>query len=161
MPNEAPAPAVLSAVFETRPIAQLLEHPRNVRRGDLPLLTESLEAHGFLGALVVQASTGFILVGNHRFQAAKALGYQALPVQVVDVDDAHALRILLADNRTNDLATNREDRLVAILRYLAEEDALVGSGYAAHDLTALLAQAGGPLVSCPRCGAEQPKHGPA
>ena len=57
----------------------------------------------------------------------------------VDVDDATARRILLADNRTNDLATYDDAVLAELLTALAEDDDLLGTGWDGDDLDALLA----------------------
>jgi hypothetical protein len=46
----------------------------------------------------------YVLAGNHRLQAARAQSIARVPVIFVDVDDDAARRILLVDNRTNDLA---------------------------------------------------------
>ena len=63
---------------------------------------------------------------------------QDVPVYWVDVDDAEAKRILLADNRVSDLATWDDTILVSLLESLANDDALLGSGYDGDDLDALL-----------------------
>ena len=59
-------------------IDTLLPFPNNPRRGNVKKLRESLEANGQYKPIVVQASTRYILAGNHLWQAAKELGQQAL-----------------------------------------------------------------------------------
>jgi hypothetical protein len=61
-----------------------------------------------------------------------------VPVYWVDVDDTEAQRILLADNRVSDLATWDDSILVGLLEGLANDGALLGSGYDGDDLDALL-----------------------
>jgi ParB-like chromosome segregation protein Spo0J len=56
------------------PVKKIIPHPKNARRGNISKIQDSIRHHGFLGALVVQKSTGHILVGNHRYKAAIALG---------------------------------------------------------------------------------------
>jgi hypothetical protein len=73
-----------------------------------------------LGALVVQKSTGHILVGNHRYKAAIALGMSELPVHYVDVSDEQATKILLADNAASDLSVWDEDLLAELLTDLED-----------------------------------------
>ena len=68
-----------------------------------------------------------------------------VPVYWVDVDDATARRILLADNRTNDLATYDDAVLAELLTALAEDDDLLGSGYDGDDLDDLLADIAGDI----------------
>ena len=121
------------------PIADLTLHPKNPREGDIGAIHGSLEANGFYGVIVVQESTGYVLVGNHRLQAARAAGMDTVPVAFVDVDDELALRILLADNRTAELATNNDAGLAKILQDLQQTgDALDGTGYDSDDLDQLL-----------------------
>jgi DNA modification methylase len=130
---------ILNERYELVPTAKLTEHPDNPRRGDVEAIGQSIDANGFFGTLVVQKSTGHVLVGNHRLRAAIAKGIEEVPVVYVDVDDEKARRILLADNRLSHLATNDDEVLAALLKELTEsEDGLVGTGYADDDLAALL-----------------------
>ena len=129
---------VTKQVYEIVPVDSLTIHPANPRRGDVGAIGESIEANGFYGAVIVQKSTGYVLAGNHRLLAAEEAGADSLPVIRVDVDDATATRILLADNRTNDVATYDQEALAALLVSLSEAGALTGSGYAANDVDALL-----------------------
>lgn len=141
-------------------------HPQNPRQGDVGAIYESIKANGFYGALVVQQSTGYILAGNHRYLAARELGMTELPAHILDVDDATALRILLVDNRTNDLASYDDSALVDLLQSLHPN--LEGTGYDGSDLDQLIADLEGdapeefPSVDddletnrkCPKCGYE-------
>jgi len=116
-------------------IDAVFPHPANVRQGDVGAITLSLEAHGQYRPIIVQKSTGHIIAGNHTWRAAKVLGWQEIAVIEQDVDDDEALRILLVDNRANDLATYDEVGLVDLLKQLAEsESQLDGTGYTLEDL---------------------------
>ena len=122
-----------------QPIANLTPHPRNVRQGDVGAIVTSMEAHGQYRPIVVQKETGNILAGNHTFQAAKALGWDKIAVTYVDCDDEQALRILLADNRANDLASYDDNALVELLTELAEgAGGLDGTLFEPEDLQTLL-----------------------
>src|SRR5436853_588358 len=77
---------------------------RNPRRGDVAAIRASLEANGQYRPLVVNRSTMEVLAGNHTFLAAQQLGFRQVMVAFVEVDEEHARRIQLADNRTSDLA---------------------------------------------------------
>ncbi len=85
----------------------------------VPAISESLRENGQYRPLVVQQETNFILAGNHTFKAAKLLGWNDIEVGFIDCDDDRALRILLADNRANDLATYDSNVLKEILEELA------------------------------------------
>jgi hypothetical protein len=52
------------------PVDSLETHPRNVNQSDIGAIYESIGANGFYGTIVAQRSTGRILGGNHRYQAA-------------------------------------------------------------------------------------------
>jgi hypothetical protein len=135
-------PEVANAEIEDAvPISSLTRHPENPRQGDVGAISESLEAHGFYGTVVAQRSTRRILAGNHRVAAAEAVGLAAVPVAWLDVDDEEALRILLADNRMNDIASYDTGGLVDLLTHLSEETeaGLAGTGYDGSDRDDLLA----------------------
>jgi DNA modification methylase len=98
-----------------------------------------IEENGWYGVIVAQRSSGRILAGNHRWRAAKAAGMSELPVAYLDVDDDRAERILLADNRSNDLASYDDHALADLLQTLtATDDGLLGTGYDGDDLDQLL-----------------------
>lgn len=121
------------------PVAELSPHPENPRKGDLSTIIESIKANGWYGALVAQRSTRFVLAGNHRLFAAQALDMQQVPVYWVDVDDATARRIMLADNRAADLATYDDQALADLLAQVQNADGgLAGSGFDDGDLEALM-----------------------
>ena len=122
------------------PVDQLVEHPDNPRRGDEAAIEASMVAHGFYGAVLVQASTRRIIAGNHRTRVARHLGESTVPVLFVDVDDERARRLLLVDNRTNDVAGYDSGELARLLEELSTLDnGLVGTGFTDSDLDALLA----------------------
>jgi ParB-like chromosome segregation protein Spo0J len=106
---------VINESYELVATDRLQPHPRNVNRGDLVAIGGSIAENGFYGAVVAQKSTGHILAGNHRYDAAKAAGIAEVPVTWVDVDDDRALRILLADNRTTRLGHDDQEALAALL----------------------------------------------
>ena len=131
---------VINEATTIEPIGKVAPHPRNPRQGDVGAIHQSIEANGFYGHVVAQRSTGYILAGNHRWLAARQAGAKRIPVTWVDVDDDHALRILLADNRTNDLASYDDASLAELLVDIQKATGdLTGTGYDGDDLDALLA----------------------
>lgn len=123
------------------PIRELNHYHRNARRGDLDAIAESLEVNGQYKPIVVNEGTKTgrpfeVLVGNHTVEAAREkLGWEEVDAVLIDVDDATARRIVLADNRTSDLATY-DDALLADL--LSDAGDLAGTGFSDVDLDALL-----------------------
>jgi ParB-like chromosome segregation protein Spo0J len=133
-------PSIANTGYEMVAVGRLKVHPRNPRQGDVGAICESIRANQFFGALVVQRSTCHVLAGNHRLLAAKQVGMAEVPVLWVDCDDDRALRILLADNRTNDLADYNPAALTDLLKELAATPAaLTGTGYDGDALDELLA----------------------
>jgi DNA modification methylase len=132
---------LLGGEYELVGVDQLVTHPRNPRRGDVRVVGQSIQINGFYGAVVAQRSTGHVLAGNHRLLAARQAGLAEVPVIWVDVDDDEALRILLADNRTADLATYDDRQLSTLLADLAAtEQGYQGTGYDQEALDELLAK---------------------
>ncbi len=146
-------------------------HPDNPRLGDIGAIITSIENNGWYGAVVAQKKTRRVLAGNHRLQAAIQLDMDEIPVYWVDVNDEEAKRIMIADNRTSDLASYDEQALAALLETMAKEETLLGSGYDGDDLDALIADLVDPTsfnpsdfndeprldkytdIECPHCGA--------
>lgn len=129
--------SIVDQVYELVSAADLVPHPDNPRHGDVDSIAESVAHNGFYGALIVQRSTRRVLAGNHRLYAARQEGIEQLPVIWVDVDDDAARRILLVDNRSNDVATYDAGKLEALLAELnVTEHGLAGTGYSAADLAA-------------------------
>lgn len=121
------------------PLTELRTHPKNIRQGDIGAICQSLEAHGQYRPIVVQRSTGHILAGNHTYQAARSLGWSHVAATYVECDDEQALRILLVDNRANDLATYDDSALSELLKELAATDiGLTGTLYDGDALDTLI-----------------------
>lgn len=118
------------------PVDDLKPHPSNPRKGNVDAIADSIKVNGFYGAIVAQESTGYILVGNHRWQAAKKVGLKKVPVIFVDVDDKQARKILLADNKTADISMYDDSALAALLSDLTGE--LEGTGWSNDELDDLL-----------------------
>ena len=129
-------PSVITAIV---PIDEVRPHPRNVRQGDVGAIVESLKMHGQYRPIVAQRSTGYILAGNHTWRALKSTKAKSVLVSWVDVDDDRAVRIMLADNKTNDLATYDDHELSHLLEALTlTPDRLAGTGFTNDDLDSLL-----------------------
>ena len=119
-------------------VESLIVHPDNPRVGDVSAIANSIHVNGWWGTLVAQRSTSYVLAGNHRLLAAQSLGIETVPVYWVDVDDDHAVRILLADNRTSDLGSYDDEALIVLLESLAGDYELEGVGWNADALEDLV-----------------------
>ncbi len=135
---------IINQSIETVPVSVLTPHPRNSNLGDAGAIYESIEANGFYGTIVAQRSTGHVLAGNHRLQAAQMAGITEVPVCWVDLDDEQSLRLLLADNRTTRLGHDDENKLTELLAELANsETGLLGTGFTGDDLDQLISDLAG------------------
>lgn len=117
-------------------VGTLVPYEKNARQGDVATLMESLSVNGQYRPIVVRRGTNEILAGNHTWKAAVELGWPTVKVAYVDVDDEGARRIVLVDNRSNDLATYDDKALTALL---SELQGFAGTGYDQSDLDSLLA----------------------
>jgi ParB-like chromosome segregation protein Spo0J len=127
-------PADIKVAVETVAISTLRPHPLNARRGDVDTISESLATHGQYRPVVASRRTNHILGGHHVIKAAKKLGWRTIAVTWVDVDADGERAILLADNRTSDLATYNDSALLGLLESLPD---LTGTGFTQADLDSL------------------------
>lgn len=121
-------------------VNRLATYPGNPREGDIGAIAVSLEQNGQYRPIVVNKRDMTILAGNHTWKAAKYLGWETIAVTYVDVDEQQAKKIVLADNRANDLASYDNALLAEMLKSIAEEDtaALLGTGFDGDDLDTLI-----------------------
>jgi hypothetical protein len=130
---------IINKGIEQVNIDLLKHHPRNANHGDVEAIKKSLAVNGWYGSVVVNTATKHILAGNHRVMAAKALGWETVPVQWVDVTPEEELRILVVDNRTTRIGQDDTTKITDILAELANTPiGLDGTGYSAVDLDALI-----------------------
>lgn len=133
--------------LHTLPITDLTPYHHNPRRGNIPAIATSLKTNGQYKPIVVNRGTHTgrpmeVLAGNHTLLAHRKLteegtpGFDSLDTYIIDVDDAAAARIVLADNRTADLGTYDDEVLAELLGSLPDQE---GTGYTDDDVAALLA----------------------
>ena len=117
------------------PVGDLKAYKGNPRVGSIEAIAESLDENKQYKPIVVNKKDNSILAGNHTWMAAKHLGWETISVAYVDVDDNSAKKIVLADNRTNDLATYDTESLSTLLQGL---DNPKGTGYNEQDVSLIL-----------------------
>ena len=128
------------------PFEDLKPWPGNARRGVVSGIKESMRLNGVFAPLVVQQSTGMIMIGNHRFQALQQLHKEDpenWPAEaacvILDVNDNRANKINLVDNKTSDDAA-WDDRLLAeqLQEVLEEQHSLEGTGFDEDEFNAIV-----------------------
>lgn len=116
------------------PIGELTPHPKNARNGDTDAIANSLQLHGQYRSIVAQESSHRILAGHHVYFAAMELGIEELEVELLDVDDDQAERIVLVDNRSADLGVTDPEALLGLIALAGGPE---GTGYTADEVDAL------------------------
>ena len=133
-------PEIIAQRYEQNvPLSRLTRHPANFNDGDLGLLCTLLDANGFAGAVMAQESTGILIDGGTRLDAAEATGMPGLPVIWVDITDDHRDRLLAEWNESGRRGANDMGRLVAFLKGMAATaDGLRGCVWDGSDLDAMV-----------------------
>jgi DNA modification methylase len=116
-------------------VDQLVLYPGNPRRGWVDGIADSLRRHGQLRPAVVNRRNNEVLIGNHMLMAARMIGWGALDVLYVDLEDDEARRLMLLDNRLADVADYDLEELLSMLESVEDLD---GTGYDQSYLDALL-----------------------
>ena len=128
------------------PIDELLEHPDNPRRGDEDAIGESMAAHGFYGAVLVQASSRRIIAGNHRTRvaprAARARSRRCYSTWTTTRRGGCSWS-------TTARTISRPTTIWSSRGLLEQLGSLDGTGYTGDDLELLLAQLEEPNVDTP------------
>ena len=110
-------------------IDSIKPHPNNPRLGDIALIAESLSKNGQYSPIVVWNDT--IIAGTHTWKAAKSLGWKEVAITRYEGSENDALRVLITDNRTSDIATYDNAYLLELLKSLPDLD---GTGYDLQDI---------------------------
>lgn len=142
----------------TVPLKDLNPYDENPRQGDVEAIVTSLERNGQYRPIVVNKRGNVILAGNHTYRAALALGWTEIAATYVDADEETARRIVLIDNRANDLASYDDRALAGMIEAIVEAegpDGLLGTGFDTSDLDGMLADLGEQVTE------EEPPEPPA
>ncbi|WP_309317419.1 hypothetical protein [Streptomyces salinarius] len=151
----------------TVPIDQLREFPGNAKRGDIPLILDSLRHNGQYRSVIAREITDdpllTVLAGNHTMKALALHGpgdcgapvkvhgkdrpcgvcrndpsWELAPrVEVVECGDDTARKINLVDNKAAEKGIYDRDALAELLSYM--DDDLGGTGYTDADVQLLIA----------------------
>jgi len=106
-------------------LSSLTEDPKNARKHNarnLESIRASLESHGQVEPLVVQASTHKVIGGNGRLATMRSMGWTHADVVEVAVDDTRAAALAITLNRTSELAEWDDEQLAETLKALQAQD---------------------------------------
>lgn len=174
-PHDTPtAPAVDSAAAVWLPLSALRPNPRNPRAhgAEVQRLARTIVRTTWGAPIIAQASTHRIIGGHGRLEAARLImagievdgiarggadhrfdrsapGPGLVPVRLVDVSDAEADAMTLADNAVALQGHDDAAAVVAMATAAFERDAptMADMGYAAADLDALVRRAGNAVLA--------------
>ena len=174
-PHDTPtAPAVDSAAAVWLPLSALRPNPRNPRAHgtEVQRLARTIVRTTWGAPIIAQASTHRIIGGHGRLEAARLImaGIEVdgiarggadhrfdrsapapglVPVRLVDVSDAEADAMTLADNAVALQGHDDAAAVVAMATAAFERDAptMADMGYAAADLDALVRRAGNAVLA--------------
>lgn len=121
-----------------RPLSGFVRWPGNPREGDVGAIAESFRRFGQQKPVVVQASSMQVAAGNHAVDAMLSLRWTHGAGVVSSLSDEDARAYLIADNRTAELGTYNDEALAIMLRKLAQEGNLRGTGYDGDDVDEFL-----------------------
>lgn len=145
MPGKPPK-VIAQQYDEAVALDKLTPHPANPNEGDQGLLAEVLEANGFGGAILAQASTGIIIDGETRWRTLKAMKAKTAPVIWMDVDDDTRDTLLAEWNETGRRGRNDESKLLTFLQGLAARpQGLRGAAFNGDDVDGLMARLSQPF----------------
>jgi ParB-like chromosome segregation protein Spo0J len=104
---------------EMMPVVDLKHHPQNPNQhseGQLRFIQKVLAHQGWRSPLIVSNLSGFVVCGNGRLMAARAMGLDEVPVDRQDfASEADEIAHLLADNKIAAMAENDNDLLKEVL----------------------------------------------
>lgn len=91
---------------------------RNPRRNDHAVrqVAESIKTFGFGAPIVARAEDLRVIAGHTRIKAALKLGLEKVPVRLLDISEADADRLALADNKLGEIAEWDSSVLEALVR---------------------------------------------
>tara|TARA_R110002020_G_scaffold311358_1_gene527010 strand:+ start:263 stop:781 length:519 start_codon:yes stop_codon:yes gene_type:complete len=99
----------------------------------------SIERFGFGAPILARAQDKTIIAGHTRFKAAQELGLDVVPVRFLNLSEADARALALADNKISELADWDEKKLQKILEQLDQESFdCAGLGFTDQEIENLL-----------------------
>jgi hypothetical protein len=166
-------PSSQQATIVTLSTLDIKTYWRNPRENHeaIQKVKESITQFGYNQLIAVDAKH-VIIAGHTRYMALRELGWQHIPVQVLDLTDKQARAYRIVDNKTAEFAKWDQDLLLEELRSLSGDDLpkmqpffreelkpLLGGDLAAVTKPVVVRGAGSDVysqseieIACPYCG---------
>jgi ParB-like chromosome segregation protein Spo0J len=133
--------AASASAAEYVAVASLRPWAKNPRKNDpaVKAVADSIKRFGFGAPLIARRENGEIIAGHTRLKAAIKLGLAEVPVRYLDLSEAEAHALALADNRVGELADWDAGALSDVLRELeADSVSLDALGWDEASLRAII-----------------------
>lgn len=108
------------------------QNPRDNKK-TVERLVISIKEYGFNVPLVVNKDM-VLITGHARLKAAKRLGLETVPCNVIDISDEQAKKYRIADNKIQELTDWKEDELFKELREIGDKMELMDMGFSIDDI---------------------------
>lgn len=113
--------------IEIDKIVPYWQNPRDNKK-TVERLVKSIENYGFNVPLVVNKDM-VLITGHARLKAAKRLGMNTVPCNVVNLTDEQAKKYRIADNKIQELTDWKEDELFKELQEIGDKMELLDIGF--------------------------------
>ena len=128
-------------------LMDLVPNPRNPNthpKRQIDLLAKIIRRQGWRHPITVSNKSGFIVHGHGRYDAARLLRVESVPVDYQDYEnDAQEWEDLIADNKIAELAEADDDLTTQLLKDLEQaESDLELTGYTDREIQKLMEQEG-------------------
>ena len=124
-----------AAIWES--IDKLQKWKDNPRKNKAAIkhVAESISRFGFASPIIARAADKMIIAGHTRYEAAKELGLDKVPVRYLDLDPADSKLLALADNKTAEIADWDTEKLEQVMQEILDEGlTLEGLGWTDDEL---------------------------
>ena len=96
------------------------DNPRK-NKGAISHVAESIKRFGFASPIIARSADKTIIAGHTRYEAAKKLGLEKIPVRYLDLDPADSRLLALADNKIGEIAEWDQEKLEKVMQELLDE----------------------------------------
>lgn len=129
------------AAAEWVSVERLRPWVKNPRRNDpaVKAVADSIKRFGFGAPIVARRENDEVIAGHTRLKAAVKLGMREVPVRYLDIGEAEAHALALADNRVGEIAEWDGAALAGILRDMDSNGVdLSGLGWDEQEMRAII-----------------------
>ena len=123
-------------------ISTIQPDPNNPRfnANTIPMVVDSIKKFGFSSPIIVRKADNIIIAGHTRYQAAKDLNLDKVPVRYMDLDPVDAKRLALADNKIQESSAWDYNKLTNVLQDIqnVDVDFILGLGFNDNELDNIL-----------------------